>query len=251
MLRSRYQDGKTKGQNKLMEKETILGDEEMVGLPQSGGRRRQRMAAGDTHLSQEDRSTECSAAPSVIPRPGEHLTALEDNRPDASAASSQRTSRRTAGNRSHDGNKTALGRSREGDTVAADRLRGGNKVAAGRLRSGRSVFAAGRKMAAEDSDLGEEKGMTRNGGAAGETAADSGVGKVAADGLRVGGAALVDWRLCCEGAAIQLGALVDWGLRCVVDTVAAADRLTGRGCMQQLWWIGGCAVWWAQWQQVG
>ena len=106
MPRSRYQDGNTKGQNKLMPHgegdHFQLGDEEMVGLPQSGGERRQRMAAGDTNLSQEDRSTECSAAPSVImmPRPDERLRALESNKPDASAASSQGTSRRTAGNRS-------------------------------------------------------------------------------------------------------------------------------------------------------
>jgi hypothetical protein len=130
----------------LMEKETIYSDAEMVGLPQSGGGRRQRMAAGgDTDLSQEDRSTECSAASSVISRPDERLRALENNRPDASAASSQGTSRRTAGNRSQDGNKAALGRSREGNTVAADRLCGGNKVAADRLRSGRSVFRCGQK----------------------------------------------------------------------------------------------------------
>ena len=56
---------------------------------------------------------------------------------------------------------------------------------------GEACFVAGRKMAAEDSGSGEEKGMTRNGGAAEETAADSGVGKVAADGLRVRNAALV------------------------------------------------------------
>ena len=80
-----------------MEKEAISSDAEMVGLPQSGGGRRQRMAAGgDTDLSQEDRRK--TAASSAVLRPDEFLTAIENNRPDASAARSQGTSRKTAGN---------------------------------------------------------------------------------------------------------------------------------------------------------
>ena len=69
-----------------MEKETIYSDAEMVGLPQSGGGRRQRMAAGgDTDLSHEDRRK--TAASSAVLRPDESLTALENNRPDAFASS--------------------------------------------------------------------------------------------------------------------------------------------------------------------
>ena len=155
-----------------MEKETIYGDAEMVGLPQSSGGRRQRMAAGgDTDLSQEDRRK--TAASSAVLRPDELLTALENNRPDASA-SSQGTSRKTAGNRLQNDRKAAVGCSREGNTVAADRLCGGNKVAADRLRGGRSIFAVrrGRKMAegSEPDGSGED---CRNGGAAEGTAADN------------------------------------------------------------------------------
>ena len=151
----------------LMEKETIYSDAEMVGLPQSGGGRRQRMAAGgDTDLSQEDRRK--TAASSAVLRPDELLTALENNRPDASA-SSQGTSRKTAGNRLQNDRKAAVGCSREGNTVAADRLCGGNKVAAGRLRGGKSIFVLreGREMA-EGSQTEED---CTNGGAAEETAA--------------------------------------------------------------------------------
>ena len=151
----------------LMEKETIYSDAEMVGLPQSGGGRRQRMAAGgDTDLSQEDRRK--TAASSAVLRPDELLTALENNRPDASA-SSQGISRKTAGNRLQNDRKAAVGCSREGNTVAADRLCGGNKVAAGRLRGGKSIFVLreGREMA-EGSQTEED---CTNGGAAEETAA--------------------------------------------------------------------------------
>ena len=150
-----------------MEKEAISSDAEMVGLPQSGGGRRQRMAAGgDTDLSQEDRRK--TAASSAVLRPDELLTALENNRPDASA-SSQGTSRKTAGNRLQNDRKAAVGCSREGNTVAADRLCGGNKVAAGRLRGGKSIFVLreGREMA-EGSQTEED---CTNGGAAEETAA--------------------------------------------------------------------------------
>ena len=93
--------------------------------------------------------------------------------PDASAASFQGTSRRTAGSRSQDGNKAALGRSREGDTVAADKLRGGNTMAADRLRGGKSIFAVrrGREMAEGSEPDGSEEDC-RNGGAAEEAAAD-------------------------------------------------------------------------------
>ena len=47
------------------------------------------------------------------------------------------------------------------------------------------------------------------------------------------------------GAAI----LVDWGLRCVVHG-HSGSRWTSLQRMQQLRWIEGCAVWWAQCQQV-
>ena len=153
----------------LMEKETIYSDAEMVGLPQSGGGRRQRMAAGgDTDLSQEDRRK--TAASSAVLRPDELLTALENNRPDASA-SSQGTSRKTAGNRLQNDRKAAVGCSREGNTVATDRLCGG-KVAADRLRGGKRIFAVrrGREMAEGSEPDGSEEDCM-NGGAAEETAA--------------------------------------------------------------------------------
>jgi hypothetical protein len=214
----------------LMEKETIYSDAEMVGLPQSGGGRRQRMAAGgDTDLSQEDRNTECSAASSVISRPDERLRALENNRPDASAASSQGTSRRTAGNRSQDGNKAALGRSREGNTVATDRLCGG-KVAADRLRGGKSIFAVrrGREMAegSEPDGSGED---CRNGGAAAETAADWSDGRDCGEGEpeAVVEAAYSGWWLEAVLQWLWLEAALQWlWLEAVVTS----------GCGGRQWW---------------
>ena len=68
------------GDNKLMEKETIYSDAEMVGLPQSW----QRMDAG-ADLIQEDRRAECTAAPSAILRPDGLPRNSEHNRPDATA----------------------------------------------------------------------------------------------------------------------------------------------------------------------
>jgi hypothetical protein len=174
-----------------MEKETIYGDAEMVGLPQSSGGRRQRMAAGgDTDLSQEDRRK--TAASSAVLRPDELLTALENNRPNASA-SSQGTSRKSAGNRLQNDRKAAVGCSREGNTVAANRLCGGNKVAAGRLRGGKSIFAVrrGREMAEGSEPDGSEEDC-RNGGAAEETAA---IGEI-------------DW----EDEELWLGALAEAGI---------------------------------------
>ena len=110
--------------NQLMEKETIYSDAEMVGLPQSGGGRRQRMAAGgDTDLSQEDRRK--TAASSAVLRPDELLTALENNRPDASA-SSQGTSRKTAGNRLQNDRKAAAGcNTEQGGQHSGSRFRQG------------------------------------------------------------------------------------------------------------------------------
>ena len=154
-----------------MEKEAISSDAEMVGLPQSGGGRRQRMAAGgDTDLSQEDRRK--TAASSAVLRPDELLTDLENNRPDASAASSRRTSRKTAGNRLQDDRKAATGCSREGNRVAADRLHGGNRVAADRLRGGKSLFVVRREMSGGSGPERQPEGDCRNGGAAAEAAAE-------------------------------------------------------------------------------
>ena len=162
--------GKHRDKKDSMEKEAISSDAEMVGLPQSGGGRRQRMAAGggDTDLSQEDRRAEYSAASSAILRPDEPLADLENNRPGASAASSQGTST-AAGNRLQDDNKAAAGCSREGNKVAADRLYGGNKVAADRLRGGKSIFAVRREMSGGSGP----EGYCRNGGAAAEAAAEN------------------------------------------------------------------------------
>jgi len=126
-------------------------------------------AGGDTDLSQEDRRK--TAASSAVLRPDEFLTALENNRPDASAASSKGDSRKTAGSRLQNDNKVAGGgHSREGNMVAADRLHGGNKAAADRLRGGKSIFAVRREMSRGSEPDGSEEDCM-NGGAAEGTAA--------------------------------------------------------------------------------
>jgi hypothetical protein len=141
-----------------MEKETSSGDDEMVGLPQSGGGRRQGMVAGGK--DQEDRSTGCSAASSAMLRPDELSRDLEKTRPDASAADFQGTPRRTAGNRLQDDKRAAVGRSREGNKQQnsgkmqrSDKLRREGKVTGSR-REGKAAV-----------------GRSRNGGAAAETTA--------------------------------------------------------------------------------
>jgi hypothetical protein len=187
-----YPAGGGKGERtKLMEKEAISSDAEMVGLPQSGGGRRQRMAAGggDTDLSQEDRSTVCSAASPAIHRPDGLPRDSEQLRPGA-----EDTPVAGASNRSQDDNKAAAGCSREGNKVAAGRLHGGpNRVAADRLRGGKSIFAVrrGREMAEGSEPDGSEEDC-RNGGAAEETAA---IGEI-------------DW----EDEELWLGALAEAGI---------------------------------------
>ena len=141
-----------------MEKETSSGDDEMVGLPQSGGGRRQGMVAGGK--DQEDRSTGCSAASSAMLRPDELSRDLEKTRPDASAADYQGTPKRTACNILQDDKRAAVGRSREGNKQQnsgkmqrSDKLRREGKVTGSR-REGKAAV-----------------GRSRNGGAAAETTA--------------------------------------------------------------------------------
>jgi hypothetical protein len=216
-----------------MEKEAISSDAEMVGLPQSGGGRRQRMAAGgDTDLSQEDRRK--TAASSAVLRPDELLTALENNRPDASA-SSQGTSRKTAGNRLQNDRKAAVGCSREGNTVAADRLCGGNKVAAGRLRGGKSIFVLreGREMAEGSQRDGSEEDC-RDGGAAAEAAADWNDEELWMSALEEAG---IDWngslQEFSESAVMGERARALWeegaeGLRCSLREMMAGSEVRPR-----------------------
>ena len=216
-----------------MEKEAISSDAEMVGLPQSGGGRRQRMAAGgDTDLSQEDRRK--TAASSAVLRPDELLTALENNRPDASA-SSQGTSRKTAGSRLQNDTKAAVGCSREGNTVAADRLCGGNKVAAGRLRGGKSIFVLreGREMAEGSQRDGSEEDCG-DGGAAAEAAADWNDEELWMSALEEAG---IDWngslQEFSESAVMGERARALWeegaeGLRCSLREMMAGSEVRPR-----------------------
>ena len=151
-----------------MEKETSSGDDEMVGLPQSGGGRRQGMVAGGK--DQEDRSTGCSAASSAMLRPDELSRDLEKTRPDASAADFQGTPRRTAGNRLQDDKRAAVGRRREGNkqqnsgkTQRSDKLRREGKVTGSR-REGKAAVDRSRNggAAAEATAAKEEKQQKRD-----------------------------------------------------------------------------------------
>ena len=149
------------------------------------------MAAGggDTDLSQEDRSTVCSAASPAIHRPDGLPRDSEQLRPGA-----EDTPVAGASNRSQDDNKAAAGCSRGGNKVAAGRLHGGpNRVAADRLRGGKSIFAVrrGREMAEGSEPDGSEEDC-RNGGAAEETAANG----------------EIDW----EDEELWLGALAEAGI---------------------------------------